>query len=403
VVIYAAFQPQNEDESGSEHCVYLTGNSLGLQAKKSHQYVEEEMDKWKRIGVMGHLSGDRPWLTIDEEATKLMATVVGALPTEVALMTTLTTNLHLLMVPFYRPTASRFKILIESGAFPSDLYCTESQALVHGYDPKDAVVRLEPRAGERTLRTEDVIKTIESNSFALILLPGVQYETGQFLDMEAITKAGHKSGARVGFDLAHGAGNVTLKLHEWQVDFAAWCSYKYLNSGPGGIGGLFFHERHHNDPSLHKFSGWWGHQLTTRFQMKHEFEEIPGAFAFRLSNPSVLPIVSLLATLEIMNQVGFENMANKQRILTGYMEALLRTELGEKYVSIVTPADPTQRGCQLSLDFHRNAKDLEHQLYLRGIVADARDTIIRAAPTPLYNSYSDVRRFVDVLKEILLK
>lgn len=381
--------------------MYLTGNSLGLQAKKSQKYVEEELEKWKRVGVMGHTSGERPWLTIDEESTKLMSGIVGALPSEVALMTTLTANLHLLMVPFYKPTADRYKILIEAGAFPSDLYCAESQALVHGFDPKDAVVRLQPRVGERILRAEDILHKIESERFAVILLPGIQYETGQLLPMKEIVEAGHRYGARVGFDLAHGAGNVELKLHDWNVDFAAWCSYKYLNSGPGGIGGLFFHEQHHADPTLHKFSGWWGHQLNTRFQMKHEFEPIPGAFSFRLSNPSVFPVVSLLATLEIMHRIGMDAMLKKQRLLTGYLEALLSSELGPSLVTIITPTDPSQRGCQLSLDFHRNAREFEHQLYLHGIVSDARDTIIRAAPTPLYNSFSDVRRFVDVLKTLL--
>lgn len=380
----------------------MVGNSLGLQAKKSAQYVEEELTKWKRVGVMGHTAGDRPWLTIDEEATTLAASLFGATETEVALMTTLTTNLHLLLVPFYKPTPERYKILIEAGAFPSDTYCAESQAKVHGYDPKEAVVRLAPRAGERTLRLEDIVKTIEETKFAVILLPGVQYETGQLLPMKEIVEVGHKHGAYVGFDLAHGAGNVELKLHEWNVDFAAWCSYKYLNSGPGGIGGLFYHAKHHADPSMHKFSGWWGHNLATRFGMKNEFDAIGGAFSFRLSNPAVLPVVCLLSTLQIMHRVTVPAMIAKQRLLTGYLEALLRSELGDNLVTIITPSNPSQRGCQLSLDFHRNARDFEHQLFLKGIVTDARDTIIRAAPVPLYNSFADVRKFVDTLKEVLL-
>lgn len=360
------------------------------------------MEKWKRIGSMGHVEGQRPWLTIDDEATKLMATIVGAKTSEVALMTTLSANLHLLLVPFYKPTADRFKILIENGAFPSDLYCAESQAAVHGFDPKEAVVRLAPRQGERTLRTEDIIKQIESEKFAVIMLPGIQFETGQRFDMRAITEAGHKSGARVGFDLAHGAGNVELRLNEWGVDFAAWCSYKYLNSGPGGIGGLFFHEKHHHDATLQRFAGWWGHKLDTRFGMKAEFEQIPGAYSFRLSNPAVLPMVSLLATLENMNEVGMAAIFAKQRLITGYLELLLNTELGPEYVTIVTPSDPSQRGSQLSLDFRRDAGKFEHELFLRGIITDARDPIIRAAPAPLYNSYTDIRRFVDTLKQMLL-
>ena len=396
-----AFEDLKSETSGSEECVYLTGNSLGLQAKKSQKYIEEELEKWKRVGVMGHTAGERPWLTIDDEPTKLMASLVGARPSEVALMASLTANLHLLMVPFYKPTAERYKILIENGAFPSDLYAAESQAMVHGYDPKDAVIRLKAREGERLLRTEDIVKTIETEKLALVLLPGVQYETGQLLDMKAITVAAHANGARVGFDLAHGAGNVALELHDWNVDFAAWCSYKYLNSGPGGIGGLFFHERHHSDPALHKFSGWWGHQLSSRFQMKQEFSEIAGAYSFRLSNPSVFPLVALQATLEHMRDAGMPNMIQKQRLLTGYLEYLLNAELGPKLVTIITPSDPLQRGCQLSLDFKRDARAFEHSLFLHGIITDARDTIIRAAPTPLYNSYSDVRRFVDVLKTVL--
>lgn len=362
--------------------------------------MEEEMEKWKRVGVMGHTAGDRPWLTIDDEPTRLMANVVGALPSEVALMASLTANLHLLMVPFYKPTATRFKILIENGAFPSDLYAAESQALVHGLDPAETVVRLSPRAGERLLRTEDIIETINTTSFALVLLPGIQYETGQLLDIRAITAAAHASGAIVGIDLAHAAGNVSLKLHDWNVDFAAWCSYKYLNSGPGGIGGLFFHERHHANPTLHKFSGWWGQQLSSRFSMKTEFSPILGAFAFRLSNPAVFPLVSMQATLEIMNEAGMDALIAKQRLLTGYLETLLKSELHE-FVKIITPHDPAQRGCQLSLEFEAEAKTMEHKLFQHGIITDARDKIIRAAPTPLYNSYSDVRRFVDALKIVL--
>eukprot|EP01122_Echinamoeba_exundans_P016736 TRINITY_DN857_c0_g2_i4.p1 TRINITY_DN857_c0_g2~~TRINITY_DN857_c0_g2_i4.p1 ORF type:complete len:335 (+),score=38.28 TRINITY_DN857_c0_g2_i4:488-1492(+) len=330
-----------------------------------------------------------------------MTKIVGGEAGEVCVMNSLSANLHFMMVAFYRPTSERHKILIEKGSFPSDWYAAESQIKFHHFDPKDSLIMIEPRVGEHLLRTDDIVNVIRQHKFALVLLPGVQYASGQVLDVATISQVAHESGAFVGFDLAHAVGNIPLSLHKWGVDFAVWCSYKYLNSGPGGIGGCFVHQRHANDKTMPRFAGWWGHDLASRFGMKDEFNPIPGAFGFRLSNPCSFPILSLLASLEIIDEAGIYQMRAKSEILTSYLEFLIESHL-PTYVSIITPKDVHFRGCQLSLKFPgRDTKALEKGLYRKGIVCDARGEIMRVAPTPLYNTFHDVWKFVQVLVSTL--
>jgi kynureninase len=398
------FIPQIEDlqEDSSKNekkgdCVYLTGNSLGLQAKKSQQYLNEEMEKWKKTGVQGHFVGDRPWVTIDEVVLPQMARVVGAKEIEVCVMNSLTVNLHLLMVGFYRPTPQRHKVIIEAGSFPSDLYAAESQVKLHGFDPKTSLIQI-----NRDNITLESLKPYLDESVAVIMLPGIQYSTGQYLPLEDIVKEAKKHGIVVGFDLAHAVGNVPVKLHDWNVDFACWCSYKYLNSGPGGIGGFFIHEQHARNFDMPRLSGWWGHDLKTRFKMDDPFSPIPGAFGWRLSNPTVFPIVTLLASLELFDQAGMDNLRSKSVLLTAYMEILLDEIMKEK-VTIVTPRDPKQRGCQLSLRVEGvESKHLEEDLRNEGVVVDVRGPIIRAAPTPLYNRFEGKMHSTILVQQRLL-
>eukprot|EP01098_Paradermamoeba_levis_P007571 TRINITY_DN3132_c0_g1_i2.p1 TRINITY_DN3132_c0_g1~~TRINITY_DN3132_c0_g1_i2.p1 ORF type:complete len:337 (+),score=79.31 TRINITY_DN3132_c0_g1_i2:517-1527(+) len=333
-----------------------------------------------------------------------MAKIVGALPEEVAVMNSLTTNLHLMMIPFYRPTKQRNKILIEKKSFPSDLYAVQSQIQFHGFDPQTSLIEIEQEEGQiLPLSTEKILKRIEEEGeeIALILLSGVQYLTGQFFNIPAIVEAGHRKGIVVGFDLAHAVGNVPLHLHDWNVDFAVWCSYKYLNSGPGGIGGSFIHAKHavNNYPRL---AGWWGHHLPSRFGMSDPFSAIPGAFGYRLSNPPVLCVASLLSSLELFEEAGMDRLREKSKLLTGYLELLLEEKLPEK-IAIITPSDPEQRGCQLSLRFlfDKTAREVEEKLNEKGVVCDVRQpNIIRIAPVPLYNSFSDVRKLVSLIVEL---
>jgi len=388
-------------EEGQKDCVYLCGNSLGLQPRSVPALVQAELDKWQKVAVIGHWTGERPWLNIDSILTDKMARVVGALPIEVAVMGTLTNNNHTLMIPFYRPTAERYKIIIEKGAFPSDLYLVNSQVAYHGFDPKDAVIKLEPRSGEYALRTEDIIDTINKtgSQLALLFLPGIQFYTGQLFKMEELTRAAQKVGAIVGWDLAHAVGNVKLCLHDWNVDFATWCTYKYLNSGPGSIAGIFVHERYAFDKSLRKLSGWWGHDESTRFQMDTDFSPIPGAYGFRLSNSSVLNCVCLLSSLEIFDKIGMDAILKKQKSLILYLEELLQVLADQ--ITIITPASPNERGNQLSLMFKNiETKLVEEKLLHLGIVVDARANVIRVAPAPLYNSYEDIYIFVNCLKNL---
>jgi kynureninase len=332
-----------------------------------------------------------------------MARVVGAKPIETVVMNALTVNLHLMLISFYRPEGSRRKILIEKGAFPSDHYAIESQVMFHGLDPADCLVELTPRVGESTLRTEDIVETIdrERDSLALVLLGGVNYYTGQAFEMREITAAGHGAGAIVGFDLAHAAGNLELHLHDWGVDFAVWCSYKYLNAGPGAVGGVFVHERHADCPDIPRLAGWWGHEKATRFLMGPEFHPIAGAEGWQLSNPPILQMAALRASLEIFDEAGMPALRTKSETLTGYLEFLLG-EIDDERISVITPSDPTQRGCQLSIRVQDADRELFNAITSRGVVADWREPdVIRVAPVPLYNSFRDVLSFAEILKSEL--
>ena len=379
--------------------VYLCGNSLGLQPTITRDFVNQELDDWATFGVEGHFHAQNPWMPYHEFLTEGMAKVVGAKPEEVVVMNTLSANLHFMMVSFYRPTDKRYKIVIESDAFPSDLYAVESQVAYHGRDPNDGVLKLFPREGETTLRHEDIIKTIQDHGeeIALVLLGNVNYYTGQAFDIKSITEAGHAAGCLVGFDLAHGVGNLHLNLHEDGPDFAVWCTYKYLNSGPGSVGGCFVHERHAEKPDMPRFSGWWGHEKATRFNMRQDFRPIPGAEGWQLSNPPILSLAAIRASLSIFQEVGMEALNAKARLLTGYMEYLVN-QLGADQVSIITPSDQNQRGCQLSIQVKNADKSLFDRITEDGVIADWREPdVIRVAPVPLYNSFEDVYEFVNIL------
>jgi kynureninase len=388
-----------------EPVVYLTGNSLGLQPIAAADYVRAELAHWAEHGVEGHFRKPSSWFDYHRFLTEPLARLVGARPVEVVAMNTLTVNLHLLLISFYRPTPTRYKLMLEGGAFPSDQYAAESQVRFHGFDPADAIVELVPRAGEHTLRAEDIEAAIREHgdSLATIMLGGVNYYTGQLFDMAAITRWGHEVGAIVGFDLAHAAGNVPLHLHDWDVDFACWCSYKYLNSGPGGVSGAFVHERFARRPDLPRLAGWWGHDPEARFQMRPGFQPAPGAEGWQLSNAQIFPLALHRAALALVDEAGgIEVLRAKSEQLTGYLDELLRgLDLPTDVLEIITPADPAQRGCQLSLLATRNGRALFDALTQEGIVADWREpNVIRIAPVPLYNSFEDVWRFADVLRRI---
>lgn len=385
-----------------ERQLYFAGNSLGLQPVTARSYVEQELDDWARFAVEGHVHARRPWLPYHEFLTEKMARVVGAKPIETVVMNSLTVNLHLLMVSFYRPSDGRHKIVIEKGAFPSDRYAVESQIRFHGFDPASSLVELAPREGESTLRTDDIIEAIESEaeSISLVLLGGVNYYTGQAFDMRSITEAGRRAGAAVGFDLAHAAGNIELSLHDWNVDFAVWCSYKYLNAGPGAVAGAFIHERHAAG-NLPRFAGWWGHNKDTRFLMGPDFVPIPGAEGWQISNPPILQMAALRASLDIFDDAGMGPLRGRSERLTGYLEFLVRT-ISDDRISIITPSDPQQRGCQISLRVKGSDRRLFNAVSSRGVVADWREPdVIRVAPAPLYNSFCDVFEFVEILRECL--
>jgi len=407
------FMPRAED--GTE-AIYFTGNSLGLQPKTVQEYVVQELKDWEVLAVEGHLRAKHPWLPYHEFLTEQMARVVGAQPIETVVMNSLTVNLHLMMVSFYRPSGKRTKIVIEKGAFPSDQYAVESQLKFHGVlspgfsrqppeggtqEENQNLIELTPRDGESTLRTEDIIETIErhADEIALVLLGGVNYYTGQAFDMKAITEAGHKAGAIVGFDLAHAAGNLELHLHDWNVDFAVWCSYKYLNAGPGAVAGAFIHERHAESFDLPRFAGWWGHDKATRFLMGPEFHPMRGAEGWQISNPPILQMAALRASLEIFDEAGMYALREKSVKLTGYLEYLLN-QIDDERISIITPSDPNERGCQLSIRVKDSDKHLFNQLTSRGVFADWREPdVIRVAPAPLYNSFTDVYKFSEILND----
>jgi kynureninase len=402
--------------ANGDDVVYFTGNSLGLQPKTVRGYIEQELKDWETLGVEGHLHAKHPWLPYHEFLTEQMARIVGAKPVETVVMNSLTVNLHLLMVSFYRPTAERYKIVIEKGAFPSDQYAVESQLRFHKFETprrrseppantggSDSLIELSPRPDESILRTEDVLEAIEreGDSIALILLGGVNYYTGQAFDMKVITEAGHRKGCIVGFDLAHAAGNIELNLHDWNVDFAAWCSYKYLNAGPGAVAGAFVHERHAKSFDLPRFAGWWGHDKETRFLMGPEFKPLSGAEGWQISNPPILQMAALRASLEIFDEAGMKALRDKSVKLTAYLEFLL-SEINDESISVITPSDPAQHGCQLSIRVKDAEKKLFDTITERGVSADWREPdVIRVAPVPLYNSFADVYRFAEILKACL--
>jgi kynureninase len=384
---------------GQEH-VYLCGNSLGLQPKRTQEAVLQELTDWQNLGVEGHFHAKHPWMPYHEFLTEQLAALVGAKPLEVVAMNSLTVNLHLMMVSFYRPTKARSKIVIEGHAFPSDQYAVASQIRYHGFDPSDALIELFPREGEHTIRTEDIEALIEKegDSIALIMLGGVNYYTGQLFDMQAITKAGHAKGCVVGFDLAHAAGNVPLQLHDWGVDFACWCSYKYLNSGPGSLAGCFVHERHAK-ADLPRFAGWWGHDKDTRFKMGPQFKAIEGAEGWQLSNPPILSLAAVKASVDIFHEVGMAALREKSLKLTGYLEYLLQAIPADAFY-IMTPSEPKARGCQLSLLVKHNGRAVFDALTEAGVICDWREPdCIRVAPVPLYNSFSDVYQFAQLFAE----
>lgn len=385
--------------------VYFTGNSLGLQPKTTKKFITEELTDWAELGVEGHVHSRRPWLYYHKFMKKGLAALTGAKPAEVVAMNHLTVNLHLMLVSFYRPTVTRFKILTESGPFSSDQYAFDSQVKLHGFNPDEAIIELKPREGEYALRTEDILETINKHKdqLALIIIGGVQYYTGQFFDIKKITEAGQKAGAVVGFDLAHAVGNVALNLHKHNVDFAVWCSYKYLNAGPGAVAGAFVHERHAKSFDLPRFAGWWGHNEQERFQMKKGFQPMSGVDGWQLSNFPVLPGAALLASLEIFQQAGIKNLVKKSIQLTNYLEYLLKQadSTGNKFV-ILTPDKQVDRGCQLSIYMKQNGRKVFNALTKAGVIADWREpNVIRVAPVPLYNTFEDVFRFAEIFRKAL--
>lgn len=385
--------------------IYLCGNSLGLEPRNVRKYVNEELDDWGKLGVEGHLHGRRPWLYYHHETKKPLARLVGAKPSEVVAMNQLTVNLHVMLTTFYRPTEKRFKILTEAGAFSSDQYAVASQIQLHGLNPSEVLIELAPRKGEYHLRIEDILASIRHHTteLALVLFPGVQYYTGQFFDIKAITTAAHEAGAYAGFDLAHAIGNVPMSLHSDGVDFAVWCSYKYLNSGPGGVAGAFVHERH-GQGALPRMAGWWGHHEGERFQMKKGFIPMAGVDGWQLSNFPVLTGAAHLASLDLFDRAGMNALRKKSLRLTGYLESLLmEINHRKKAFTVVTPLDPSQRGCQLSLlmapgEGHRVFKSITRH----GVIADWREpNVIRIAPVPLYNTFEDVYRFATIFDKAL--
>jgi kynureninase len=378
-------------------CVYLCGHSLGLQPKSARAYIEQELQDWERLGVEGHFHAQNPWMPYHEILAAPTARLVGALPSEVVVMNSLTVNLHLMMVSFYRPTATRHRIVIESSAFPSDRYAVHSQIKFHGYDPAESLLEIAPRPGETTIRTEDIENWLgeKGEQIALILFGGVNYYTGQAFDCPRITRAARAQGCIVGFDMAHAAGNLPLHLHDWNADFAVWCSYKYLNGGPGCIAGCFVHERHARNQQLPRFAGWWGHDKSSRFQMPAQFQPIPGAEGWQLSNPSILSLAALRASMEIFDEATIARLRAKSETLTAYLEFLLAQQANDEF-SILTPRDPAQRGAQLSLQVKKRGRAVCDRLAQQGILCDWREPdILRVAPVPLYNSFLDVHTFAD--------
>ena len=391
-----------KDKDGN-NWLYFTGNSLGLQPKATQKYIQQELEDWANFGVEGHFEAKNPWMPYHEFLTESMAKIVGAKPIEVVIMNTLTTNLHLLMVSFYQPTKTKYKIVIESDAFPSDRYAVQTQLDFHGFDANEGLIEWKPRPGEELLNIEDLETILEEqgDEIALLLIGGVNYYTGQYLDLKKITQLGHAKNCMVGIDLAHGVGNIKPDLHNSGVDFAAWCTYKYLNSGPGSLGGLFVHEKHAHNKKLKRFAGWWSHNKATRFNMRQPLDVIPGAEGWQLSNPPILSMAAIKASLDMFNEVGMDALREKSERLTGYFEFLIN-KLNNNKIKIITPSNPTERGCQLSIQVKDADKNLHKKLTEAHIITDWREPdVIRCAPVPLYNTFEDVYRMVDKLKAIL--
>ena len=387
--------------------IYFTGNSLGLQPKRTKTYVDEVMSDWANLAVEGHFYADKPWWDYQERFAVPLSDIVGAKPAEVGVMNTLTVNLHLLMVSFYNPTPQKYKIICEEKAFPSDQYMFQSQVKFHGFDPKDAIVEIKRREGEANIRLEDVLAKIDEvgNELALVLIGGVNYYTGQVFDMQTITAAGQKHGAYVGWDLAHAAGNIKLNLHDWNVDFAAWCSYKYMNSGPGNASGFFVHEKHHNDKELKRFAGWYGHNKERRFKMEPDFDPVHGADGWQISNLPILSLAPYLASVEMFAEVGMDKLITKRNLITSYLEFILHEidkELEGADFEIITPSNPRERGCQLSVYLHGQGRELFDRLMKNGVITDWREpNVIRLAPVPFYCSFEDMYEFGQILKELI--
>lgn len=390
-----------------KECIYFTGNSLGLQPKTTQDYVLNELEDWASFGVEGHFHARKPWLPYHEIFPKQLAAIVGSKTNEVVVMNSLTVNLHLLMVTFYRPSKERYKIICEAKAFPSDQYALESQVRYHGFDPAEAIVEVGPREGEHIIRKEDILSAIQLHgpSVALVLLGGVNYYTGQLFDMKAITAAAHAAGACAGFDLAHAAGNVELKLHDWNVDFACWCSYKYLNSGPGGVAGVYIHEQHAANTTLPRFAGWWGYTKATRFNMEKGFEAIPTAEGWQLSNAPVLSMAAHKASLDIFEEAGLDKLHEKRKKLSGYLHFVLQeinSSRSEKIIEVITPSNEAERGCQVSMLMLREGRKIFDELTKQGVIADWREpNVIRVAPVPLYNSFEEVYRFGEIVNQLM--
>ena len=386
--------------------IYFLGNSLGLQPVRTHAYMQQILDAWSKYGVEGFFMGEDPWMNYHDSLTGTLSTVVGALPHEVVVMNQLTVNLHLMMVSFYRPQGRRNKIICEAKAFPSDQYMFETHIKHHGFNPQDILIEVGPRSGERHIRVEDIFATIDKHKdeLALVLWGGINYYTGQLFDMEAITKAAHAAGAMVGFDLAHAAGNVPLALHNWDVDFACWCSYKYLNSGPGGVGGAYVHERYHKDMELPRFAGWWGYDKQTRFLMQQGFKPTQTAEGWQLSTPAMLLQACHKAALDVIREAGWENIQQKRKLLNAWLWFLLN-DINEKegnLLEIITPQGENDKGCQISMHMLKNGKQVFDKLTAAGIITDWREpNVIRLAPVPLYNTFEEVWQFNNILRQIL--
>ena len=387
-----------------KECVYFTGNSLGLQTKSTQDYVLNELEDWATLGVEGHFHARNPWMPYHEIFPQQLSKIVGCLPNEVVVMNQLTVNLHLLMVSFYRPTKTKYKIICEAKAFPSDQYALESQVKFHGFDYDDAVIEIAPRANEHCIRTEDILAAIEEHkdSLALVMFGGVNYYTGQLFDMKTITAAAHKVGVLCGFDLAHAAGNIELHLHDWDVDFACWCSYKYLNSGPGGVSGVYIHEKHSTNTDLQRFAGWWGYEKDTRFKMDRGFKAIPTAEGWQLSNAPILSMAAHKAALDVIEEAGMDRLHKKRKALNNFLWFIVdEINKAKNVFEIITPRNELEHGCQISLLTGANGKHIFNELTKQGIITDWREpNVIRIAPVPLYNSFEDIWKFGDAVSRI---